>query len=232
MKKPLSKLKIFDYFSSFIKLSSLSLTIPFYKNDGVLTKNTFTPSLHELKIYIHNPKIINKLKRRCKPKDIPKKNSSSSLLSSSTEDNKIFKEIDGLEISIIENKNIAKIYYNETRPYYLTESLCDKLKQLMTKLKFIQKINIDKNILYEKSYISIEWNIVNGNNISGSSFISYHLFNGNLLGVLSKIKEKEKSFWTNSIEEIHNKRIKVDYNYLIEENYYKIFDFINNDNIN
>ena len=232
MKKPLSKLTIFDYFSSFIKLSSLSLTIPFYKNDGVLTKNTFTPSLHELKIYIHNPKIINKLKRRCKPKDIPKKNSSSSLLSSSTEDNKIFKEIDGFEISIIENKNIAKIYYNETRPYYLTESLCDKLKQLMTKLKFIQKINIDKNILYEKSYISIEWNIVNGNNISGSSFISYHLFNGNLLGVLSKIKEKEKSFWTNSIEEIHNKRIKVDYNYLIEENYYKIFDFINNDNIN
>lgn len=232
MKKPLSKLTIFDYFSSFIKLSSLSLTIPFYKNDGVLTKNTFTPSLHELKIYIHNPKIINKLKRRCKPKDIRKKNSSSSLLSSSTEDNKIFKEIDGFEISIIENKNIAKIYYNETRPYYLTESLCDKLKQLMTKLKFIQKINIDKNILYEKSYISIEWNIVNGNNISGSSFISYHLFNGNLLGVLSKIKEKEKSFWTNSIEEIHNKRIKVDYNYLIEENYYKIFDFINNDNIN
>lgn len=232
MKKPLSKLTIFDYFSSFIKLSSLSLTIPFYKNDGVLTKNTFTPSLHELKIYIQNPKIINKLKRRCKPKDIQKKNSSSSLLSSSTEDNKIFKEIDGLEISIIENKNIAKIYYNETRPYYLTESLCDKLKQLMTKLKFIQKINIDKNILYEKSYISIEWNIVNGNNISGSSFISYHLFNGNLLGVLSKIKEKEKSFWTNSIEEIHNKRIKVDYNYLIEENYYKIFDFINNDNIN
>ena len=232
MKKPLSKLTIFDYFSSFIKLSSLSLTIPFYKNDGVLTKNTFTPSLHELKIYIQNPKIINKLKRRCKPKDIRKKNSSSSLLSSSTEDNKIFKEIDGLEISIIENKNIAKIYYNEIRPYYLTESLCDKLKQLMTKLKFIQKINIDKNILYEKSYISIEWNIVNGNNISGSSFISYHLFNGNLLGVLSKIKEKEKSFWTNSIEEIHNKRIKVDYNYLIEENYYKIFDFINNDNIN
>jgi len=232
MKKPLSKLTIFDYFSSFIKLSSLSLTIPFYKNDGVLTKNTFTPSLHELKIYVRNPKIINKLKRRCKPKDIRKKNSSSSLLSSSTEDNKIFKEIDGLEISIIENKNIAKIYYNETRPYYLTESLCDKLKQLMTKLKFIQKINIDKNILYEKSYISIEWNIVNGNNISGSSFISYHLFNGNLLGVLSKIKEKEKSFWTNSIEEIHNKRIKVDYNYLIEENYYKIFDFINNDNIN
>ena len=232
MKKPLSKLTIFDYFSSFIKLSSLSLTIPFYKNDGVLTKNTFTPSLHELKIFLQNPKIINKLKRRCKPKDIRKKNSSSSLLSSSTEDNKIFKEIDGFEISIIENKNIAKIYYNETRPYYLTESLCDKLKQLMTKLKFIQKINIDKNILYEKSYISIEWNIVNGNNISGSSFISYHLFNGNLLGVLSKIKEKEKSFWTNSIEEIHNKRIKVDYNYLIEENYYKIFDFINNDNIN
>lgn len=232
MKKPLSKLSIFDYFSSFIKLSSLSLTIPFYKNDGVLTKNTFTPSLHELKIYIQNPKIINKLKRRCKPKDIRKKNSSSSLLSSSTEDNKTFKEIDGFEISVIENKNIAKIYYNETRPYYLTESLCDKLKQLMTKLKFIQKINIDKNILYEKSYISIEWNIINGNNISGSSFISYHLFNGNLLGVLSKIKEKEKSFWTNSIEEIHNKRIKVDYNYLIEENYYKIFDFINNDNIN
>ena len=232
MKKPLSKLTIFDYFSSFIKISSLSLTIPFFKNDGVLTKNTFTPSLHELKLYIHSPKIINKLKKKFKPKNIQEKTSSSSLLSSSTEDNKILKEIDGFEISIIENKNIAKIYYNEARPYYLTESLCDKLEQLMSKLKFIQKLNIEKNILYEKSYISIEWNIINGNNIFGSSFISYHLFNGNLLGVLSNIKEKEKSFWTNSIEEISNKRIKVDYNYLIEENYYKIFDFINNDNIN
>jgi hypothetical protein len=49
-----------------------------------------------------------------------------------------------------------------------------------------------------------------------------------MLGVLSDIKEKETNFWLNSIEEINNKRIKVDYNYLPKENYFKIYDFINN----
>lgn len=123
---------------------------------------------------------------------------------------------------------MVKISFKEHKPYYLTDSLYDKLEKLINNLKYIKKINIDKNVLLEKSYISIQWNIINGSNNLSSSFISYYLFNGNMLGVLSDIKEKETNFWLNSIEEINNKRIKVDYNYLPKENYFKIYDFINN----
>lgn len=122
---------------------------------------------------------------------------------------------------------MVRIYFKEQKPYYLTESLFDKLEVLINKLKYIKKLSIDKNVLLDKSYIGIEWNIINGNYIFSSSFISYHLFNGDFLGILANIKEKENNFWINSIEEFNNNRIKVEYNYLIEENYFKVVDFIN-----
>ena len=231
MKKSVTELTIYDFFYSFYKISSLSLKIPFFKKDGTLINSTLTPSLHELNLYIKNPKFMKKIEKKLKiNKDMQEKKSLSSFKSQSSEDEIITKNIDGFIISIFENSSLVKITYKENKPYYLTESLYDKLENLMNKLKYIKKLNIEKNILLDKSYISIEWNIINGNNIFSSSFISYHLFNGSYLGILSDIKEKEESFWLNSIEEINNKRIKVDYNYLIKENYCKIYDFINNSN--
>ena len=223
MKKSLSDLIIFDFFYSFYKVSSLSLKIPFFKNDGKLIQSTLTPSLNELNLYIKNSKFIKKLENKFKMT-----NSVSSSISRSSDEETITKQIDEFIVSILENKSLVKIYFKENKPYYLTDSLYDKLEKLMSNLKYIKKLNINKNVLLEKSYISIQWNIINGNNNLSSSFISYHLFNGNILGVLSDIKEKETSFWLNSIEEINNKRIKVDYNYLPKENYCKIYDFINN----
>ena len=228
MKKSLSDLTIYDFFYSFYKVSSLSLKIPFFKNDGKLIQSTLTPSLNELTLYINNSTLIKKLEKKFK---ISPKNSVSSPLSRSSDEEIITKQIDEFLVSILENKSLVKISFKEHKPYYLTDSLYDKLEKLINNLKYIKKINIDKNVLLEKSYISIQWNIINGNNNLSSSFISYHLFNGNMLGVLSDIKEKETNFWLNSIEEINNKRIKVDYNYLPKENYCKIYDFINNNNI-
>jgi hypothetical protein len=228
MKKSLSDLTIYDFFYSFYKVSSLSLKIPFFKNDGKLIQSTLTPSLNELTLYINNSTLIKKLEKKFK---ISPKNSVSSPLSRSSDEEIITKQIDEFLVSILENKSLVKISFKEHKPYYLTDSLYDKLEKLINNLKYIKKINIDKNVLLEKSYISIQWNIINGNNNLTSSFISYHLFNGNMLGVLSDIKEKETNFWLNSIEEINNKRIKVDYNYLPKENYCKIYDFINNNNI-
>ena len=225
MKKSLSDLTIYDFFHSFYKVSSLSLKIPFFKNDGKLIQSTLTPSLNELNLYINNSTLIKKLENKFK---ISQKNSESSTISRSSDEGIIIKQIDDFVVSILENKSLVKISFKEHKPYYLTDSLYDKLEKLINNLKYIKKINIDKNVLFEKSYISIQWNIINGNNNLSSSFISYYLFNGNMLGVLSDIKEKETNFWLNSIEEINNKRIKVDYNYLPKENYFKIYDFINN----
>ena len=228
MKKSLSDLTIYDFFHSFYKVSSLSLKIPFFKNDGKLIQSTLTPSLNELNLYINNSTLIKKLENKFK---ISQKNSESSTISRSSDEGIITKQIDDFVVSILENKSLVKISFKEHKPYYLTDSLYYKLEKLINNLKYIKKINIDKNVLLEKSYISIQWNIINGSNNLSSSFISYYLFNGNMLGVLSDIKEKETNFWLNSIEEINNKRIKVDYNYLPKENYCKIYDFINNNNI-
>lgn len=225
MKKSLSDLTIYDFFHSFYNVSSLSLKIPFFKNDGKLIQSTLTPSLNELNLYINNSTLIKKLENKFK---ISQKNSESSTISRSSDEGIITKQIDDFVVSILENKSLVKISFKEHKPYYLTDSLYDKLEKLINNLKYIKKINIDKNVLLEKSYISIQWNIINGSNNLSSSFISYYLFNGNMLGVLSDIKEKETNFWLNSIEEINNKRIKIDYNYLPKENYFKIYDFINN----
>ena len=225
MKKSLSDLTIFDFFYSFYEVSSLSLKIPFFKNDGKLIQSTLTPSLNELNLNINNSTLVKKLEKKFK---IAPKNSVSPPISKSNDEEIITKQIDDFAISILKNKSLVKISFKENKPYYLTDSLYDKLEKLINNLKYIKKINIDKNVLLEKSYISIQWNIINGSNNLSSSFISYYLFNGNMLGVLSDIKEKETNFWLNSIEEINNKRIKVDYNYLPKENYFKIYDFINN----
>ena len=224
MKKTLLELTIYDFFCSFYKVSSLSLKIPFFKNDGSLIQTTFTPSLHELNLNIQNSKIVQKIINSFK---ITKNNLNSSSTIQSEEEDLIIEDIDEFQVSINKKKSLVRIYFKEQKPYYLTESLFDKLEILINKLKCIKKLSIDKNVLLDKSYIGIEWNIINGNIIFSSSFISYHLFNGDFLGILSNIKEKESNFWINSIEEFNNNRIKIEYNYLIKENYYKILDFVN-----
>ena len=78
--------------------------------------------------------------------------------------------------------------------------------------------------------MSIEWNFINGNNIFTSSFTSYYLFNGDLLGVLSEIKENEFCFFLNSIVENINNKNFIDYSTIIYENYNNITNFINNSN--
>lgn len=156
-----------------------------------MIQSTLTPSLNELNLYINNSTLIKKLENKFK---ISQKNSESSTISRSSDEGIITKQIDDFVVSILENKSLVKISFKEHKPYYLTDSLYDKLEKLINNLKYIKKINIDKNVLLEKSYISIQWNIINGSNNLSSSFISYYLFNGNMLGVLSDIKEKKQIF--------------------------------------
>ena len=110
----------------------------------------------------------------------------------------------------------------------MADSLSDKLDHLLSLFKSLKKLNINKNILINKSYISIGWHFINSINTLSSSFISYYLFNSNFLGFLSDIKESENNFWLNSVEEFDGKRTKVNYNYLLEENYKDIFEVYNN----
>lgn len=228
IKKPLCELTLFDFFDSFSKISSLSLKIPFFNIDGNIIKSTITPSLKEIKLLVKGPRFIKRIEKKYDLNKMnPEKNSSTDASLNAENKNNIYKKIEGFEIGLLENRTLLRISYKENKPYYLTDSLSDKLDQLNKIFKSLKKINIDKN-LNNKSYISINWNFINTNKTLSSSFISYHLFNGNFLGILSNIKDSEKNFWLNSIEEIDNKRQKINYDYLIIENYRKIYDYINN----
>ena len=225
MKKPLSELTIVDFFSSFSYIGSFSLKIPLFNKDGTILRVALTPTLQELKLYIKNQKYIKKIEKKLKLNKEETKNTTSS---PQLNGNNLHKEIEGFTINISEDRTLLTISYNENKPYYLTESLFEKFDQLMQLFKCLRKIYIEEGILVDKSFVSIRWNSINSNNILSSSFNFYYLFNGDFIGLLADLKENEKYFWLNSIEEMDNKRTKINYNYLIEENYLKVYDFINN----
>jgi hypothetical protein len=217
----IEELTLYKFFNSFSIISSLSLKIPFFKLDGGIIEKTLTPSLKEIKLVIKNAKLVKNLKKKYWQKLSAK--------SSSTGENFTL-NFDGFVIYIVENESLVKITFNENRPYFLTESLNDKLEQLIKISKFIKKINVQKSVIINQSYMTIEWNFINGNNILSASFVSYYLFNSHLLGVLSEIKDKEYNFWLNRIEERLNKKNYPDYNNIILENYNNITNFLNNIN--
>ena len=217
----IEELTLYKFFNSFSIISSLSLKIPFFKLDGGIIEKTLTPSLKEIKLVIKNAKLVKNLQKKYWQKLSAK--------SSSTGENFTL-NFDGFVIYIVENESLVKITFNENRPYFLTESLNDKLEQLIKISKFIKKINVQKSVIINQSYMSIEWNFINGNNILSASFVSYYLFNSHLLGVLSEIKDKEYNFWLNRIEERLNKKNYPDYNNIILENYNNITNFLNNIN--
>jgi hypothetical protein len=198
----------------------MGIRIPFFKTSGGIIEKTLTPSLKEIKLLIKDSKLIKKIRKKYSQK----------ILTSNLTGEKIILNIEGFDINISEKESLVKISYNEERPYYLTESLNDKLEQLMNITKYIKKINIEKNVVINKSYFSIKWNFINGNDIFSSSFISYYLFNSNLLGIFSDIKEKEYSFFLNSIDDRTGKKFDIDYRIIIYENNNNILDFINSNN--
>ena len=222
--KSLNELSLFDLFSSFSNISTLCLKIPFFNKDGNVIKASFTPFLNEIQIFIKNPKFIKRIEKKFKINKIFPGINNSSL---NNEDNKIYNNYKGFEIGILENKTLLKISYKEIKPYYLTDSLSDKLEQIINLFKSLRKININKNVLINNSYISIGWNNINPFNLFSSSFYSYYLFNGDFLGIISNIKENEKNFWINSVQDIKNNQQKINYNYLIIENCRKVNNFIN-----
>ena len=220
LNQPISELSLSNFFNSFSKISLMSLKIPFFKTNGGTIQKTLTPSLKEIKLVIKDSKLIEKIRKKFSDKLSP--------INSLGEE--ILFDINGFDIFIIEKHSFVKIFYKEEKPYYLRESLNDKLEQLIDISKYIKKINIENNVIINKSYMNIEWNFINGNNIFSSSFISCYLFNSNLLGILSDINEKEFNFWVNSIEERMDHVCNVDYSRIVYENNNNVSRYINSIN--
>ena len=220
LNQPISELSLSNFFNSFSKISLMSLKIPFFKTSGGTIQKTLTPSLKEIKLVIKDSKLIEKIRKKFSDKLSP--------INSLGEE--ILFDINGFDIFIIEKHSFVKIFYKEEKPYYLRESLNDKLEQLIDISKYIKKINIENNVIINKSYLNIEWNFINGNNIFSSSFISCYLFNSNLLGILSDINEKEFNFWVNSIEERMDHFCNVDYSRIVYENNNNVSRYINSIN--
>lgn len=205
------QMNLINFFNIFEEISCLSLQIPVFKFDGNITKICLTPSLKSLKLYIKDEKLYKILNN----KYIDKK-----------------KELKGNFIINLINNNIIKITYNEQRPYYLTESLYDKISELIDEIKLLKKIKINKIIL-DKSYLEVSWNIINSDSFSYNkdSFDSYYLFNAELLGIVYNLYENN-DFWIRNIQEITNKRGTINYNILVDDNRQKIQKFINDSDLN
>ena len=108
----------------------MGIRIPFFKTSGGIIEKTLTPSLKEIKLLIKDSKLIKKIRKKYSQK----------ILTSNSTWEKIILNIEGFYINISEKDSLVKISYNEERPYYLTESLNDKLEQLMNITKYIMKI--------------------------------------------------------------------------------------------
>ena len=192
-----NKMNINNFIKIFYEVSSVCLGVPIFKLNGELTKISLTPSLHSLKLYIKDKKLLSIFSK--------KYNKSENI------------EIKNFIINVMK-EGIIKITYDEQRPYYLTESFYEKISELTDEIKYIKKITIDK-IIIDKSYISLSWNIINTNNISSlkNSFNSYYSFNGDTLGIIPNLYE-DNDLWVRNIEEISNKRGIINYRALICEN--------------
>ena len=109
MKKPFTELTLFDFFSSFSKISSMSLKIPFFNTNGNVIKTNLTPYLKEIKIFIENPKFIKKVEKKLKLKKVFPENINDSAKDSLILDyNNKYMEYEGFDIGFLEKKKIFK----------------------------------------------------------------------------------------------------------------------------
>lgn len=214
------KITISRFFDSFSEIGCLGLTIPFFLLSGEMKKISLTPSLDSLNLYIKDSFLIKKIQ-----KDFPKltKIINDNKNNEKENENENILNIEGFIIKLVE-KDTIKISYIEKRPYYFTESFDIKISKFLKNFNYISNVNVRK-INLEKSYLGISWNSINKDDFH-VSFVSYYLFNTDLLGIVTK--KEDQNFWTSNIAEIDNRNfIKIDYTYLLIKSSEQVYVFIN-----
>ena len=193
-KEQLKKIKLKYFFDCFKDINCLSLNIPYINKKGKNLMNEFNPTLSSMRLVLKtNKKIANKINKQKK---------------------------DNYNITIID-ENLVKIEYDENKPVYqrdLLYSKLDEIKEIIkdTKLTF-------ENVLIDKSYFCVLWNITDSFSFS-SSFLAYYSFDLKLIGIcIIKLNMED---WLSSFSyDISNYK---DYNQEYKTNISKIKDWFNN----
>ena len=149
----LKRIKLIYFFECFKDINYLSLDIPYINQKGELLFNEVNPTLSSMRLVLKTKKkIVKELKKE------KKKN---------------------FNIKIIK-PNIVKIEYDEIKPPYERDLLYTKIDQIK-KILENKKITFN-NVLIDKSYFCVLWNISNINMIN-SSFLAYYSFDLKLIGI-------------------------------------------------
>ncbi len=193
-REKLKKIKLKYFFDCFKDINCLSLNIPYINKKGKYLMNEFNPTLSSMRLVLNtNEKTANKIIKQKK---------------------------DNYNITIID-ENIVKIEYEENKPVYQRDLLYTKLDEIKeiiknTKLTF-------KNVLIEKSYFCVLWNITDSFSFT-SSFLAYYSFDLKLIGIF--IIKLNMEDWLSSFSyDISNYK---DYNQEYKTNISKIKDWFNN----
>ena len=176
-KKKIDNLTLFQFFKSFERISSFGLKIPFIQESGNFSEITFSLSLSSLVLYIKNNElyeiISNKLNGLKINQSLNEDNFSNNYLNSNEYifDNKVKTSLIGQYILF---------EFNENKPPFMRKSFYEQINNILqSNLKNI-KLN---DIEIERSYFCISWNPINTFQ-NQTSFLTYYLFNSNLIGIL------------------------------------------------
>ena len=188
--KNINSITIEDFFKIIEKTCSFGLPIPIINEAGNYQQLIFSPSLSSMIIFIKNSEFYDSINNKFSNINNLKDFRLSASTRSNSEDNTNgFNNF--FQVNDFYSENTKTLLYdkyviiefNETKPPFLRYSLNEQIKNIFTPFlnsNFNIKIS---DIDLEKSFFCISWNPINTHQ-NQTCFLTYYLFNGNLIGIL------------------------------------------------
>ena len=231
-KKDINSISIENFFKIIEKTCSFGLPIPIINESGNYQQLIFSSSLSSMIIFIKNSdfydSINNKLSNLNNLKDF--RLSASTRSNSEDNTNNNFFQVNDFyseNTKTLLYEKYVIIEFNETKPPFLRYSLNEQIKNIFTPF-LNSNINIKlSDIDLEKSFFCISWSPINTHQ-NQTCFLSYYLFNGNLIGILPFKLEVSK--WLGMIVYNENEIVYKKVNEL-KKNITQVENFLFNNNI-
>ena len=216
-------------FQIFERISSFGLLIPIINEEGNYNKLFFSPSLSSMIIYIKNKELYEIINNKLN--GLKEFRLSASTRSNSEENNNTLNNY--FQVNDFYSENTKTLLYdkyiliefNECKPPFLRSSLIEQIKNIFypfSNSNFIIKLS---DIDLEKSFFSISWNPYN-NHFNHTSFLTYYLFNFNLIGILPFKLDVNKWFSLIKLNNLQNVIDKKDI--YLKKNISKVENFLFN----
>ena len=225
-----------NYIESLKRISYLGMNIPLINNKGKYYLNSFSVTLSSLTLFIeHNELymiIYNTLNRIFRQK---KSASTTNIFSNSNNNfwshNEFIEINENTKISLL-NQYII-IEFNENKPHYMRKTLYENLNNIFNSLPKTMNPILIGNLQLQRSYFSFLWGPIN-TFLNHTSFLTYHLFTFDLIGILpikleynkwlSKIGLEKKENIVKKENEINDSIVKVE-TFVYEYSFFNSYDY-------